>query len=105
MAVEPKTLNIPEKQVLVDFRKDEGDLFFHRRILLVATNATGKWICATPDYEVALVDLSEHKIVPLPKTKFSHRIIGATSTASTPPIAQRPASRSCAARHALWSRT
>ena len=42
---------------------------------------------------------------PSPKTRFSRRIIGATSTASTPPTAQRPVSRSCAVRHALWPRS
>ena len=67
MAVEPKTLNIPEKQVLVDFWEDKGDFFWHHRILLVATNAPGTWMRASPVYEVALVDFSEHRIVPLAK--------------------------------------
>ena len=67
MAIEPKTLNIPEKQVLVDLWEDECDFFWHHRNLLVPTIASGKWICATPDYEVALVDLSERRIVSIAK--------------------------------------
>ena len=53
--------------MLIDFWEDEGDFDWDHRILLVATNSTGKWICATPDYEVALVDLSVHRVVPLTK--------------------------------------
>ena len=67
MAAEPKTLNIPEKQVLIDFWEDGGDFYWHHRILLVATNCPVKLICATPDYKVALVDLSVHRVVPLTK--------------------------------------
>ena len=67
MAEEPKSFNIPEKQVLVYFWEDEGQFYWHHRILLVATGNPGKWICATPDYEIQLVDLSEHRIVPLTK--------------------------------------
>ena len=52
MAVEPKTFNIPEKQVPADFWEDEGQLYWHHRTLLVATSNPGNGICVTPDYEI-----------------------------------------------------
>ena len=69
MAAEPKTLDILEKQVLIDFWEDENDFFWHHRILLSAGSSPGKWLVATPDLEVQFVDLAEHRVVPLARAE------------------------------------
>ena len=65
MADVPRTLDVPEKQVLIVFLEDEGQYFWHHRLLLIPTTESVKWVLATPDYEVQTSDLSEHRIVPL----------------------------------------
>ena len=65
MDVAPRTLDIIERQVLVDFWDDENDFFWHHRILLLASSAPGKWLVGTPGLEVQYTDLSEHRVVPL----------------------------------------
>ena len=70
MAAEPRTLDIAEKQVLVDFWEDEGQFYWHHRILLLATDTPGRWIWATPDYEVSVAELATHRIVPLQRNEI-----------------------------------
>ena len=65
MAVEPRTLGVPERQVLVDFWEDADEYYWHHRILLAQTGTPGQWIWATPDFEVAVADLTAHRVVPL----------------------------------------
>ena len=65
MAAELKSLNIPEKQVLIDYWDDPNEFYWHHRILLLPTEEPGRWVTCTPDYAVETQDLSEHRIVPL----------------------------------------
>ena len=52
------------EQCLVDFFDDASGLHWHHRLLLVE-GETGQWIAATPDFDVELLDLSSHRVVPL----------------------------------------
>ena len=69
MAVEPRTLDVPERQVLVDFWDDEAEYYWHHRLLLLSTNTPGRGIWATPDFEVSAADLIAHRIVPLQRNE------------------------------------
>ena len=65
MAAEPKSLDIAEKQVLIDYWDDPAEFYWHHRILLLPTQEPGRWVTATPDYAVETQDLSEHRIIPV----------------------------------------
>ena len=65
MAAEPKSLDIAEKQVLIDYWDDPAEFYWHHRILLLPTQEPGRWVTATPDYSVETQDLSEHRIIPV----------------------------------------
>lgn len=56
------TLDLPEKQVLVDFFDDPNQLRWHHRLLLQPTAAAGIWVCATPDFDVERIDLNRHRV-------------------------------------------
>ena len=58
------TLDIPERQVLVDFFNDPNGFFWHHRVLLLSLGGP-VWIISTPDKSVQRVDLSEHRVVVL----------------------------------------
>eukprot|EP00959_Pyramimonas_sp_CCMP1952_P334733 7009701-Pyramimonas_sp.AAC.1 len=60
-----KSLDIPERQVLISFWDDPNGLRYHGRVLLFATPTPGKWIVGTPDFDVQFADLSEHRVIPL----------------------------------------
>ena len=60
-----KSLDIPERQVLISFWDDPNGLVYHARILLFATPSPGKWIVGAPDFDVQFADLSEHRVTPL----------------------------------------
>ncbi|CAK0882533.1 unnamed protein product, partial [Prorocentrum cordatum] len=51
--------------VLISFWGDPNGLRCRGRILLVATPTPGKWIVGTPDFDVQLADLAEHRVIPL----------------------------------------
>ena len=56
------TLDVPERQVLIDFFADVNGFHWHHRLLLVSLG-DGKWICCTPDQSVQRVNLADHRIV------------------------------------------
>ena len=56
------TLDVPEKQVFIDFFADVNGFHWHHRILLVSLG-DGKWICCTPDQSVQRVNLADHRVV------------------------------------------
>lgn len=56
MALAVKTLDLVEPQVLVHYPNDPN-FTEHPRVLLVKVSA-GRWIAASPDHELALVDLN-----------------------------------------------
>lgn len=61
-----RALDIECRQCLVDFFEDPNLLRWHHRLLLIPSNKDeGKWICATPDYDVQVIDLSQHRVLPL----------------------------------------
>ncbi|CAK0890410.1 unnamed protein product, partial [Prorocentrum cordatum] len=59
-----KTLDIPERQVLISFWGDLNNLVYHHRVLLFATPQPGKWIVGTPDFNVQYADHAEHQVFP-----------------------------------------
>eukprot|EP00971_Amphidinium_carterae_P337711 6474657-Amphidinium_carterae.1 len=61
-------LEIDEAQCLVDFFGDPNGYRWHMRVLLIqgGTNSS-RWIWATPDLEVQVGDLADHRIVALSK--------------------------------------
>ena len=56
MAAAVKTLDLVEPQVLINYPHDPN-FTEHHRLLLVKVSA-GRWIAASPDHELALVDLN-----------------------------------------------
>ena len=49
--------------MLVDFEND--DFYWHHRILLLPIDRAGRWVCATPTFEVQTIDLAEHRVIAL----------------------------------------
>ena len=71
-----RSLDIPERQIAIDHWDDEQGFFWHHRVLLVGAG-NGKWIWATPDFEVQFHDLSTHQVVPIPRNSaFPERVTG-----------------------------
>ena len=68
-ALNARTLDILERQALIDFWGDEDGFFWHHRILLLPGASPGRWIVATPDLEVQFTDISEHRVVPLARAE------------------------------------
>jgi hypothetical protein len=69
-----RTLGTELTQVLVDFFED--DFHWHHRVLLVQVSGT-RWVVATPDLDVEVTDLSEHRVLPLPRASaFPARVVG-----------------------------
>ena len=60
----PRTLDTDLRQCLIDFFEDEDGLFWHHRLLLARVTGS-QWIAATPDHDVALLNLSNHRVIPL----------------------------------------
>ena len=58
------TLDIPERQLLVDFVDDPNGFFWHHRILLHHVKDT-LWIIATPDRSVQGLDVFRHRLIML----------------------------------------
>ena len=63
MAAVERTLDVAEPQVLVHCPNDPH-LTEHHRLLLVKVSA-GRWIAASPDHELDLLDLNTHRHVVL----------------------------------------
>ena len=63
MAAVERTLDVAEPQVLVHYPNDPH-LTEHHRLLLVKVSA-GRWIAASPDHELDLLDLNTHRHVVL----------------------------------------
>eukprot|EP00971_Amphidinium_carterae_P127716 2530224-Amphidinium_carterae.1 len=59
-----RALDILEKQVAIDFFQDQ--YHWHHRVLLLPAGQ-GKWIVCTPDHEVQFQDLTEHRVIALPR--------------------------------------
>ena len=57
------TLNLPERQVLVEFPRDPN-MMWHHRLLLIRVRGS-LWIVATPTREVEQVDLSQYRVLPV----------------------------------------
>ena len=60
------TLDIPERQLLVDFFDDENGFLWHHRILMVHVTGT-VWIVVTPDLSVQQLDVATKRLVVLPR--------------------------------------
>lgn len=58
------TLDVPELQVLAHYPGDAGGFFWHHRLLLRRL-AAGRFVCASPDLEVHVIDLNHQGHVPL----------------------------------------
>ena len=58
------TLDVPERQLLIDFFADANGFFWHHRILLVHVRET-TWVVCTPDQSVQMLDVSQHRLVML----------------------------------------
>ena len=68
-------LAISESQVLIDFFGDEGGMNWHGRILLERLNGEGRWIAASPDLEIGVLELGNHRVIPLMRsTPFPRRV-------------------------------
>lgn len=76
-APRPRTLDVAEQQILIDFYDDEDGYFWRQRLLLLKLDGPGKWIAASPDHEVESVDISTHRVIPLRRhAQFPDRIRG-----------------------------
>ena len=64
MAAQENALDIPEQQVAVDFPDDQ---FFtwHVHVLVTQLGDGGRWVSFSPDFEPEVVDLADHRVVPL----------------------------------------
>ena len=71
-------LDCESQQCLVDFFNDPAGLKWHHRLLLVEGDG-GQWIAATPDYDVELLDLTNHRVVPLGRSAVVERTRAAES--------------------------
>jgi hypothetical protein len=70
-----RALDIAERQIAIDYYEDEQFSWHHRILLISAGN--GRWILATPDHEVQYQDLSDKRVVPLPRgARFPVRVRG-----------------------------
>eukprot|EP00972_Heterocapsa_arctica_P006299 923761-Heterocapsa_arctica.AAC.1 len=52
------------EQILVAFFGDANGVFWHMRLLLIHGGG-GKWIAATPDHELEVIDITEYRVIPL----------------------------------------
>ena len=59
-----RTLDTDFRQCLIDYFEDEDGLLWHHRLLLVRVSGCS-WIAATPDHDVALLNLGNHRVIPL----------------------------------------
>ena len=73
-----RTFDTDLRQCLIDYFEDEDGLHWHHRLLLVRVSGSS-WIAATPDHDVALLNLSNHRVIPLARnTPFPAQHVGET---------------------------
>eukprot|EP00974_Lingulodinium_polyedra_P060195 5802488-Lingulodinium_polyedra.AAC.1 len=60
-----QTLDIEEQQVAIDFFND-AQYQWHARVLLRRLDP-GRWLAATPDYEVETLVVGDHRVQVLPR--------------------------------------
>jgi hypothetical protein len=61
-----RSLDVPCRQVLIDFFDDEDEMFWHQRLLLVGSGSNdGRFVACTPDLELQVLSLTSHRVVPL----------------------------------------
>eukprot|EP00969_Alexandrium_andersonii_P352103 15436937-Alexandrium_andersonii.AAC.1 len=71
-----RTLDVPEAQICIDYFDDEN-FPWHHRLLLVSGASAGEWVVATPDGEIQLARLSDHRVVALQRhAPFPARVRG-----------------------------
>ena len=71
------TLDVPERQILVDFFDDPNGFRWHMRLLVLATPNPGQWIAATPDLSIQFLDVTAHRVIPLTRAaEFPRRVRG-----------------------------
>ena len=66
-----RTLDVDLPQVALDFY-DEEEFTWHHRLLLVQVDGS-KWVVSTPDHDVEVVNLADHKVVTLEKAALFPR--------------------------------
>ena len=64
-AAVPRALDLDVPQVAVDYFDDEGGFPWHHRLLLVKLGEGSRWAAATPTHEIEVVNLDQHRVVPL----------------------------------------
>ena len=64
-AAAAKSLDVAERQCLLDFFNDANGFNWHHRLLLRPTPAPGRWIICTPDLSAQVAGLNAHRIVAL----------------------------------------
>ena len=64
------SLDIVQRQCLIDFFDDGDGLRWHARVLVhQSPHGDGKWVGFTPNLEAQIVDLSEHRVVALGRNR------------------------------------
>lgn len=69
VTVEARTLDVAERQVLIDCPDDSAGLRWHHRLRLQPTPTPGVWLAASPDYEVLRCDLNQHRVITLSRDR------------------------------------
>ena len=71
------TLDLPEKQVLIDYFDDPDGYLWHHRLLVEPTPVAGVWIGCTPDFGIERIDLNAHRVRMLTRnTPFPNDLAG-----------------------------
>jgi hypothetical protein len=58
----PDTLDIVEKQCLVNYPNDANGFTWHALVLLRPTATPRVWAASSPDFSVEIINLREHRI-------------------------------------------
>ena len=76
MAATEVALDIQETQVAIDF-PDDARFTWHVRVLMSQLSDGGRWVGFSPDLEAEVIDMADHRVVPLVrKAPFPARISG-----------------------------
>ena len=62
----PMGLDLHEQQVAVDFEDDDAFLW-HHRVLFERVGDQGRWVACSPDGELEVLDLADHRVIPIPR--------------------------------------
>ena len=60
------SLDVGNPQVAIDY-PDDPHFRWHHRLLLNRVGDGTKWVVSTPDYNVEVLDLANHRVVTLPR--------------------------------------